>query len=53
MSLLDVAPEREYLGICPEGHRSYLRLRILDDPIVFGMCKHPGCGLPAELLRLA
>jgi hypothetical protein len=56
MSLLDVAPERVYLGVCPEGHRSYLRLRILGDlgeRDIFGACKHPGCDKPAKVLRLA
>jgi hypothetical protein len=52
MSLLDMAPEHEYLGICPDGHRSYLRLRILGERDIFGVCKHPDCDLPAELLRL-
>ena len=37
--------EREYMGICAQGHRSYLRL--VPVPDMQGRC--PRCGEPAEL----
>jgi hypothetical protein len=38
--------EREYQGICPEGHRSYLRLRTFEVQ-QFGRCHT--CGQDALL----
>jgi len=40
---------REYLAVCPDGHRSYLRLSWVG-PDTKGRCQK--CGQPAELFRL-
>lgn len=40
---------REYLGICEDGHRSYLRLDLIN-PDSEGVCQR--CGKPAMLIPL-
>jgi hypothetical protein len=42
--------EIEYLGICPAGHRSYLRLRDINSAETDGVCTN--CGQPALLIPL-
>jgi len=40
----------EYLAICPQGHRSYLRLQGISSADTQGVCT--SCGEPAELTPL-
>ena len=38
--------EREFMSVCPLGHRGYVRLRRLDDNEVLARC--PRCGQPSR-----
>ena len=42
--------EREFMSVCPLGHRGYVRLRRLDDNEVFVRC--PRCGQPSRTYPL-
>jgi hypothetical protein len=49
-----IGVEHEFLAVCVQRHRSYMRLRLLSllgsDEWPLGVC--PRCGLPADLYEL-
>jgi hypothetical protein len=50
MAALWLTERMEYLGVCPEGHRSYLRLVGISSADTQGVCSR--CGQPADLVPL-
>ena len=42
--------EREFMSVCPLGHRCYVRLRRLDDNEVLARCQR--CGQPSRTYPL-